>query len=359
MNAPSQPKLFILGVERSGSTWLSNIFDASADVLFFMEPFAPFNEIFPAFPSRLLYADDSAPFLQAVIREGFEALPTCKHPFLDRPDATPLRRFVTRKVLEGHTRVARALRMRRSLLHTRYEQINLNRMRNEALFYQRKAPSPRRWVIKELRLNFKIHLLSDVFPEARHVVILRNPLSQVHSMMKLLEKGSLYQLRKHLYAILEHAAGHARFEKYADALSGLDRGSLLDRAVAYWFLNYNTLIEDLDACACSTRIVRHEDLSQTPVQAARGLFRFADVPFGPDVEAYLRTSTRAGSSTAGPLDTARHSSSYYLRALSEADEQIGSAFRRAAEPFWTLSPPAVLHYRALLEKEPRGGDAQR
>ena len=38
----SMRPVFILGCERSGSTWLGNIFDAHADVEFWMEPFADY-----------------------------------------------------------------------------------------------------------------------------------------------------------------------------------------------------------------------------------------------------------------------------------------------------------------------------
>lgn len=50
-------EVLILGCERSGSTWLANIFDSHPRVNLFMEPFAQYAGLFPGFPDRNVYLE--------------------------------------------------------------------------------------------------------------------------------------------------------------------------------------------------------------------------------------------------------------------------------------------------------------
>jgi len=334
----TEAPLFILGVERSGSTWLSNIFDASEEVLFYMEPFAPFNEVFRGFPSRLTYLDGANAFLEEVVSEGFGRLRSYKYPLFDRHDAGPWRRRAAHAVMTGYAAAARLARMGKPVTYTRYQQLNLNRLRNEELSRVRKLPEHCLTCIKELRLNFKVKLLADLFPGARFVVIIRNPLSQAYSAHKLFERNSLIQLRRHLYAFVETASRVDRFEKYRRALASLDEDTLLHRFVTYWFINYNTLLEDLEAIDGTYRIVTHEELSERPQAVARDLFAFAGLSYGEAVERYIEASTTASSD--GPksdVDTARNSRTYYRQALKEARAEVGDAVQNAVREFGPLS----------------------
>ena len=55
--------VFILGCQRSGTTWLANIFDSSPDTLLFMEPFSVPYGIFPDFPESSYVLERTSPFL--------------------------------------------------------------------------------------------------------------------------------------------------------------------------------------------------------------------------------------------------------------------------------------------------------
>lgn len=343
------PHLFILGVERSGSTWLANVFDASADTLFFMEPFAPFNEAFAGFPSRLAYVDRANPFLRRVVREGVEHLYGHKYPLADRHNASRLERWLTYRILRAHASLARLLRAKRSLAYDRYEQLSANRFENDELFYAPKSSRPPTRVVKEVRLNFKLRLLATLYPDARYIVTIRNPVSQVHSMLRLFERGSLYQLEQALYTFVEQAENGVRFQKYRAPLRALDRDSLTHRAVAYWFISYNTLLEDLEAAPCPYRLVEHEQFSREPAASARALFDFAGLAWDDAPRGYLHASTTSDPATASALDTSRHTETYYLDALRAVPPDLRGALLAAAEPFWELSPPAVRRYRSFLQ----------
>ncbi len=76
--------VFILGCERSGSTWLSNIIDANPDVEFFMEPFATQIDIFPGFPERNFYLENCRDNLLEFLKGEYEKLPQMKYLFYKR-----------------------------------------------------------------------------------------------------------------------------------------------------------------------------------------------------------------------------------------------------------------------------------
>ena len=74
MNKNNPAHAFILGCERSGSTWLSNVLDAHPDIEFFMEPFADYADLFPGFAGRNLYIEHQSDAMADVLSDGYENL---------------------------------------------------------------------------------------------------------------------------------------------------------------------------------------------------------------------------------------------------------------------------------------------
>ena len=71
MSYSPESLIFVLGCQRSGTTWLANILDSSPDILLFMEPFSiPFN-IFPEFPEPSFFLDHSSPHLDHFLQTEF------------------------------------------------------------------------------------------------------------------------------------------------------------------------------------------------------------------------------------------------------------------------------------------------
>jgi hypothetical protein len=64
--------VLILGCERSGSTWLSNILDSHPHVEFIMEPFVPRASLFPGFPGRNTYLANASDEIVRLIKNGYE-----------------------------------------------------------------------------------------------------------------------------------------------------------------------------------------------------------------------------------------------------------------------------------------------
>jgi hypothetical protein len=342
------PPVFILGVERCGSTWLSNIFDSSPDVLFFMEPFADFANIFPGFPDRRLYIDKTAPFLENILKNNFDNLYAYKYPLFDSHTAAPFQKMISYWLLHGYDRSVRALTGRSTLKYIRYNLLNLNRAEIPSLNNPKNATS-NIISVKELRLNFKTGLLRSFFPSAKFIVVIRDPLVQLNSVLKLFSQGSLYQLKHSLYALFEYIRQCGRFQKYEPVLESLNQESLFDRLVAYWFLNYSVLIEDLQKFNSEYSVVRHEDLCEHTEDIVSDLFSFVGCKYTNSTKQYIDQSSRASSSASSPLDTTRNSKTLYAEALRKVDHKMARKFFNAARMFWSVSPKEIGHYRESIE----------
>lgn len=352
MIVADSPPVFILGVERSGSTWLANIFDAHPETELLMEPFTPRIEAFPKMPGRLEYLKEPDPELVEHIRGRFPNLLRWKYAYGDRPEDVRWRRRLSYDLLypigDLSTRAAQAAGIERPLYHLRFKNLNKNRIENPGLNRLEKAEPPRRLTVKELRLNFKVSLIEALWPEARIVVILRNPVSQVGSMLRLLKGGALHELRDTLGQVPDSLLAQDRFAPYRSALEGIESDHLVDRGLAYWFLAYGVLIEDLRASELPHQIIRHEDLSVEPHKTAGELLDFSGLPAHGQVNTYLDRSTRRGDEKRSVMDTRRDSESYVLEGLRRVPEEVTARCRAVAEPFWSLGPDALTDYRRWL-----------
>lgn len=346
---------FILGVERSGSTWLANIVDAHSESELYMEPFARRIEVFPDFPDRLVYLSGTNRYLRERVLEGVEHLERHKYPRFHRRGESRLKRFLVYRVLfpasEVTTLAAQMLGFERPLAHLRFKNLNKNRIENPELNRLSETTEPSLVAIKELRLNFKVGVIADLWPASRTLVIVRNPLSQIASILRLLKEGVLHDLRSALHAIVEHAQEYRQFEPYEDALAALDADNLVHRVTAYWFLNYATLLEDLARHDLAYRLIRHEGLCQAPQERRRTVLEFLGLPDDSQTKRYVRWSTHSTNQVDSVMDTHRNSETYYLEALREADDEIREDFWEAAEAFWPRVPAPLRAYREWLEEQ--------
>lgn len=346
---------FILGVERSGSTWLANIVDAHPESQLYMEPFAPRIEVFPDFPDRLVYLAKTNRYLRERVRKGIDRLERYKYPRFHRRDESRLKRFLVYRVLfpvsEFTTLGVQMFGFERPLAHLRFKNLNKNRIENPELNRLSKTAEASLIAVKELRLNFKVGVIADLWPESRTLVIVRNPLSQIASILRLLRKGMLHDLRAALHTVVEHARGYRRFDPYEEALASVDAANLVHRVTAYWFLNYAILLEDLARHDLSSRLIRHEDLCQAPQEQRRAVLEFLGLPDDSQTERYVQWSTQSTNQVNSVMDTQRDSESYYLEALREVDDEIRRGFWEAAEAFWPVVPAPLRAYRDWLGEQ--------
>jgi len=304
--------IFILGCERSGSTWLANIFDAHSDVSFYMEPFADYAALFPSFPARNIYIDES---LKSDFQEqfglGLKNIAKIKYGLVYKPGMHPLYRKVDIKYYSFINKWLKKGKVYPSQKLLQYHLLNLNVFSNPLLLSFKKSKKNNTRVIKELRLNFKVRLLNEVFPDCKVLVTIRNPIDQIQSIVKLIEQGHLGELHKNLLVFSNSLIGNKRFKKYESELEAFNSFSLIEKLAVWWLINYEVLIEDLKTSKISYKIVYHENLTHNTLDLVGECFSFCETAIHSNVNQYINHSTTFQSEASSPINTDRKSDEYY------------------------------------------------
>lgn len=256
--------IYILGTERSASTWVANILDHHPQMDVYMEPLSSFNSRFKNWPNRFERIDDIE---QKADEFKIEFDIQRKHN----------RFFLTRfsdssKAWQTDLRLAHFL-VRKKLAPDPvrdFVELNFHR-KNRQLAVKKKKPL--QTVIKEVRLNFNVALISALDASPKVIVTIREMASCVNSMMKFIGQGQLVDLKKDL----EMEYGKADFK-------------ILCR---YWFESYSALLETLRNQKIPYEIVSHTELLKNSIVGSEKIFRFLDVLYAPQVKKYLESSDKA------------------------------------------------------------------
>jgi hypothetical protein len=319
---------FLLGCERSGSTWLGNILDAHEEVDFIMEPFAPYASLFPGFPDRNLYLRESSTAVEELVRQGLRSVLSKKYPLLYRPGRSVRWKVADHYLMQASRMVHQQLSDAPQLKYLQWELLNLNHSKVPVSMQGRKKSPSRHFVLKELRLNLKIRMLVKAVPEAQFLIIVRNPAAQLTSIRRLMEKGYLQELAAALKSFSANPyQDHypARFEKWFKS------GDLVDVLVAWWFLNYEILIADVRDSGVPMMLIRHEELAAGPSVWSERILAFLGLSLSQSVKEYLQSSTGTRSRSGSPLDTFRQSADHSRATIRNADPVIASKLQRMAE----------------------------
>lgn len=268
----------ILGVPRSGTTWLAKIFDSHPDVLYRHEPDTVMRQGgLPRFIARgeaHLFRGAARDRLRRLtevrVLKSAGSLPMFRKSFSST--AGHLMRWLMvhglrlADLLPSASRAARRLAIP-DLIHPC-------------------RPPPSHLVMKSVGACGRAGLVADAMPEGRVILILRNPCGQVASMMRGYELGKFDSpLAIADLLATEQAARHGLS---AARLHGMPA---LERFAWHWALLNEKAAEDLRD-APNARILRYEDLAADPAGTVRGLFAFAGLDWHPQTERFLRRSTR-------------------------------------------------------------------
>ncbi len=317
---PSEvPNLFILGCERSGSTWVSNIIDSHPDVEFFMEPFADYADIFPGFPERNFYIDHLNKCLIALVEDGYLRLFHLKYLLRKRTGKLYLDKL-EKLLVTLYKFISRITRLRLPLRVEQFTSLNLNRKDSDPFLKNKEIKLV---AMKELRLNFKVGFLSKLFPKAKFLIIIRNPAVQITSIMRLIKEGHLGEMKKYLCALPEFILRVKRFEKYKLFVDKINWGQdIEDMLIAWWLINYDVLIGDCKRFNLDYKIVYHEDISENPDLRSVDVFSFIGLNYSKEVATYVKDSSTNAHAVNSAVDTQRDSSNYYKKQLGKVDPRL-------------------------------------
>lgn len=294
-------KLFILGCERSGSTWLTNIFDANNKAICYMEPFADYANLFRSFPPRYIHMDKADDTTILRVSKEIKSLYDIKYPYFYKPGKNRHLIKLDHYLIYPQS----SLRSKQSfrLLNLNHDQV-VPKARYEEIEVE---------IIKELRLNFKVGFLKQMFPESKVLVSIRHPILQVNSILSWFEKGNLSELRRNLEYFFSSINTQNRFKQFEDLLAKADMKNMRTALYLYWIINYEVLIEDLVGNKIDYEIIKNEDLISNGLDVLEnGFSSYLD-------EAsyeYYRTSSTHSIKESSPTNTNRDSKNYLIEKMS-------------------------------------------
>jgi hypothetical protein len=317
--------VFILGTQRSGTTWLANIFDSHPDCLHFYEPFAPAYGIFPYFPDEFTYLEPPATRLAARLRHDLPRLVSRRSILFD-PVHVSHRQFAVEAWLMGHIEAgARKAKLSPPAFAAQFNLLHLNRIGQQPVAYFPKSDHIRVNAIKEVRLYFKLPFLAATFPEVRFIHVVRHPAAVVNSMVAFLKRGRLVEIRDHIDDFAGMVAAQPRFENYRPLLERVQHGTLPEKLAAYWRVANETLAADARVLGERSLYVVYEDLATDPLARVSAMFRWCGLSMPAATDAYVRDSSTSRSERKTVLDTNRVSATYYRDWVGKTSPEVLNA----------------------------------
>ena len=317
-------RAFILGCERSGSTWVSNVLDIHPDVEFIMEPFADYAKIFPGFPDRNVYLFSSNNDLMRIIEEGYSGLHKIKYSLFYKRGRPVFLHTIDSTVRYIYGKICQIINASPGIKWSQFDLLRLHLMEIPISEHIKKNTNYRLTVTKELRLNFKLKALSQSFPKAKYGITIRHPGAQISSILNLFKLGHLGELRRSLYSFLDSVFTGKRFEKYHGLRSTIDSNSEIeDILLVWWIVNYEILIEDCKQNELDYQLFFHEDLSSDPIGGFEKMFSFLGLDYPEAVKQFVVTmSTQENHIAQSPVDNRRDSATYFKNSISKVDPAI-------------------------------------
>jgi hypothetical protein len=270
----------VLGAPRSGTTWLAKIFDSHPDVLYRHEP-------------DLVDIHDDVPHICLDGEEPLHASITRSH-FLMLRDMRVLKTVGSRpfspKSYENLP--ARLVRHAMILGLRALQQVAPPTVINAIQVPDFISAARRRGlhlVIKSVVSFGRAGLLAECLPEARFVVILRNPYGQIASRLR----GEA--ARKLERRIRDRELPPLRRAREFGLTEAVLHGCPDVEYLAWeWAVLTQKTLDELEGRA-NVRVVHHRDLIADPVAQARELFAFAGLDWREETAAFItRSSTHQG-----------------------------------------------------------------
>ncbi|MGB1111270.1 MAG: sulfotransferase family protein [Gammaproteobacteria bacterium] len=271
MRAP----IFLLGMPRSGTTWVAKVFDSHPDVSYRHEGDTEFDlhlEL-PLYP-ELDEAEEFAPVLKRFVEDKLArhcSVRTCgKRPLFPKTGDHALSSPI------------RELRMNVSRV--------MERVIGKPSVWRTKL-GDRRLVWKSVESPARLGLFLKVYPEARGIFILRDPCGYVASVlrgekkMKFSGSQSMAENETVFRRILETPYAQSKGITLEDVfMMGKEA-----RLGLFWALLNQKTAEDLKQLK-NGKIIRYEDLCRNPMGNYKQLFEYCGLNWNPQTDAFVASS---------------------------------------------------------------------
>lgn len=305
--------IYIVGTQRSGTTWVGNVLNRSRDVMYFYEPFQQNLGLFDSIYSEgVLIRRPSEKFVASLRHQHSELFSLNERSF-------PLNMFLRYVMGTGINALSRT----RGSAWRRLAVINQwtgGKVR-EHLVAKNSILRP---LIKETRLHLNLNLLKDAYPDCRTVLLLRHPYPVVESMIKWMARGHLMETKRHIECAFEVYRSQDEIYDAMPKAVQMMTGSFKEALVAQWFITNDF------ALAASPMLLSYESVCKNPTERFAELFAEVDLDFSSEVIAYVRETSEGPADSRGIVDTHKNSSKVY-KAWSGDDREIMRAIESLAD----------------------------
>lgn len=315
------PLVFLLGTQRSGTTWLANIFDSSPECVHYYEPFAPAYRLFPYFPDEFQLVTPPAASLSGRLRADLPRLASHRSKLFD-----PV--HVTRQQFEFEARVMEKLETAYRRLHlaplrfaAQFNLLHLNRIGQEPVAFFEKR-DVRVTAVKEVRLYFKAAFLADTFPDAKFIHVVRHPAAVVSSMDQQMKRGRLVEIKESIHGFVPAVRAQGGLAFYESVLARVRDGNLFDSLAAYWRVANEELARQLAGVKSRALSLTYEDLATDPLARVGEMFEWCGLPMASATDEYVRASSTSSAVRRTVLDTNRVSAAYYRDWVGKASPEV-------------------------------------
>jgi hypothetical protein len=325
--------ILILGLPRSGTSWLGKVFDSHPEVAYLHEPDKHVQGELPVLLSAGRSAEERSEverFLAKVLANRSPAV-TGKRPFFAKSYRTGSRELLRRGLL-----LAAHLFPRPPALRLRIPDL-----------FDSSRPAPR-VVWKSINSVGRLGALARALPRSQVVLLVRHPCGQIASILRGHAAGKFaHALPSEQYRVLEALVRSDQGRAYGLTLEGLRGLEPVERMAWRWVLFMEKALEDVAGLGAACRVQRYEELCAQPLEQTRELFAFTGLGWQPQTEHFLRDSTDGdGAEYFGVRKDPRRSANKWQEELTEEDVQRILAIVRRS--------PAG---RLALEEEERHQDA--
>lgn len=177
--------------------------------------------------------------------------------------------------------------------------------------------SKQRWIDKSPEYVWSLAWLQRLYPDARFVILTRNPLDQIDSHLR---------------------SGHALESRLGSVVEGLDPNALEVGCAKYWRQATERQIAMCEDDSASTFIVSYDEFCERPEAVGRGMFEFLGLPWEPEVLRFHAFSHDFGASdTRARVSRSISAGTGHATQWSQAvEEECREITREAAERISTL-----------------------
>lgn len=256
--------VFILGVERSATTWISNILEAHPDTTVYMEPLSSAVSGFKNWPGRFRRIQNLDLYAQYFQHE-FQRI---KH----RRRFLFTRLFDTSSAWRADSKLSafiqRYLEVRPA---ADFQELNFHRINDAFDFPPSDGPID---VIKEVRMNYQSEIINRINSNAKVLVPMREYGPVVDSIKRNLERGNLVDFRK--------------------SLESYNNGKITSKTIfEYWYNSYNTLVSTLDSSGVNYKAITHKNMLEGEC-CIKEVIKWMGIGWNNNIKKYIIESSEEG-----------------------------------------------------------------